>query len=106
MTEGCECMNEYMGMRFDWDLDKAKENAKKHGVTFMEARTAFIDEHSQIYDDEEHSDIEERFILIGYSKNTRLLIVCHCYRNGDDITRIISARKATSQERKKYEDGG
>ena len=98
-------MNEYMGMRFDWDLDKAKENEKRHGVTFMEARTAFADEHSQIYDDEEHSDTEERFILIGYSKNTRLLIVCHCYRNGDDVTRIISARKATSQERKKYEYG-
>ena len=99
-------MTEYMGMRFDWDLDKAKSNEKKHGITFEEARTAFGDEHSQIYDDEEHSDYEERFILIGYSEKTRLLMVCHCYRNGDNITRIISARKATSQERKKYEDGG
>ena len=97
-------MNEYMDMRFVWDLDKAKINKQKHGVTFEEARTAFGDIHSQIYDDEEHSDSEERFILIGYSEQTRLLMVCHCYRNGDNITRIISARKANPQERRKYEN--
>ena len=97
---------DYKGMQFVWDLEKAEINRKKHGVTFEEARTAFFDALSQIYDDEEHSDNEERFILIGESENTRLLVVCHCYRESDTVTRIISARKAESVERRKYETGG
>ena len=99
-------MIEYLDMLFDWDTDKAKANEIKHGVTFEEAMTAFSDERAQIYDDEEHSEYEERFILLGYSKKTNLLMVCHCYRQDDTLTRIISARKATSHERKKYEYGG
>ena len=99
-------MNEYMGMLFDWDTYKEEANKKKHGIDFDEAMTAFADAHHQIYDDEEHSDYEERFILLGYSEKTRLLMVCHCYRNGDNITRIIPARKATPHERKVYENGG
>ena len=93
-------------MLFDWDTEKAQSNEAKHGVTFEEAMTAFADEHALIYDNEEHSEYEERFILIGYSEKTNLLMVCHCYRENDVLTRIISARKATAHERKKYEQGG
>ena len=99
-------MIEYNGIFFDWDDTKEETNRKKHGVTFEEAMTAFVDEHAQIYDDEEHSNDEDRFILIGYSEKPRLLMVCHCYRDSDTITRIISAREATQHERQKYENGG
>ena len=99
-------MIEFMGIRFDWDDAKEEANKKKHSVSFEEAMTAFGDEYSQIYDDEEHSDSEDRFVLIGYSEKPRLLMVCHCYRDGDTITRIISARKATPHERRRYENGG
>jgi len=99
-------MFEYMGIMFDWDEEKAETNESKHGITFNEAMTAFGDGHAQIYDDEEHSDYEDRFILLGYSQKTRMLMVCHCYRGNDTIVRIISARKATRHERKKYQDGG
>jgi len=91
-------------MVFNWNEEKAEKNALKHGVTFEEAATAFGDADAQIYDDEEHSGDEERFVLLGYSKISRLLIVCYCYRGSNDsIIRIISARKATSHERQKYE---
>jgi len=94
-------------MIFSWNEEKAYNNARKHGITFEEAATAFADPDAQIYDDEEHSDDEERFVLLGYSKISRLLIVCHCYRGIDgNIIRIISARRATSHERQKYEQRG
>jgi len=99
-------MVEYAGIFFDWDDAKEIANRKKHGISFEEAMTAFVDEHAQIYDDEEHSNNEERFILIGHSEKERLLMVCHCYRESEIITRIISARKATRYERNKYEYGG
>lgn len=99
-------MVNYMGALFDWDGNKDAANRKKHGVSFEEAMTAFSDEHAQIYDDAGHSGDEERFVLIGYSEKPRLLVVCHCYRGGDDVTRIISARKADARERRKYETGG
>ena len=99
-------MVEYHGILFDWDETKGAANKAKHGVTLGEAMTTFSDKHAQIYDDEEHSDDEERFILIGHSEKSRLLIVCHCYRENDVVTRIISARKATRHERQKYENGG
>jgi uncharacterized DUF497 family protein len=92
---------------FNWNEKKAESNDQKHGVTFEEAATAFSDANAQIYDDEEHSGDEKRFILLGYSKISRLLIVCHCYRGSDGETiRLISARKATNQEREKYEKRG
>ena len=94
-------------MVFNWNENKAESNEQKHGITFEEAATAFGDVDARIYDDEEHSGFEERFVLLGYSKISRLLIVCHCYRGSDgEIIRIISARKATKQERQKYEDRG
>ena len=98
--------NEYFhqGMIFRWNALKAETNEKKHGVTFEEAATAFRDVYAKIYDDEEHSTNEERFILLGYSVISRLLVVCHCYKENDLIIRIISARKATRQERQKYEE--
>ncbi|MCL2198573.1 MAG: BrnT family toxin [Defluviitaleaceae bacterium] len=94
-------------LTFNWNEIKAAKNEEKHEVTFEEAATAFKDENAQIYDDEEHSEDGERFILLGYSKMSRLLMVCHCYRGEDeDIIRIISARKARKPERKKYEERG
>lgn len=87
-------------MRFDWDAKKAATNAKKHGVTFEEAATAFEDEHGAYYPD---SLREDRFILIGFSAKQRLLYVVHAEVEADTI-RIISARKATKHERTRYEN--
>ena len=67
-------------MVFNWNEYKAESNEKKHGVSFEEAATAFRDENAKIYDDDDHSQDEERFILVGYSKISRLLVVCHCCR--------------------------
>ena len=86
---------------FEWDVTKAASNQKKHGVTFDEAKTVFYDEFALQFFDGDHSDAEDRFIMLGLSSEARLLIVCHCERDGDTI-RIISARKATSNEAKFY----
>ena len=94
-----------MDLLFDWDENKAKINERKHGVTFFEAMTVFKDDNAVIMDDEEHSENEERFILLGISKQSNLLMVCHCYRENDDIIRLISAREANRQESKKYMGG-
>ncbi len=88
-------------MRFVWDARKAKANLKKHGVSFDEASTAFQDELGAYFPDSLH---EERFILIGYSRQQRLLYVVHAEVTPDAI-RIISARKATKHERTRYENG-
>jgi uncharacterized protein len=80
-------------LRFEWDETKAASNQHKHGVSFEEAETAFADERGRLIVDPDHSDQEERFILMGLSARLRLLIVCHCYRYADTI-RIISARRA------------
>jgi len=87
---------------FIWDEEKQKINIKKHKITFIEAATVFDDENALIRDDPDHSINEERFIIIGFSENVRLLIVCHCYRKDDSAIRIISARKANRRERKEY----
>ncbi|MDR0221736.1 MAG: BrnT family toxin [Lachnospiraceae bacterium] len=92
------------GMIIRWNEYKAEINQKKHGVTFEEAATAFRDVNAQLYRDDEHSTDEDHFILLGYSVISRLLMVCHCYRDNDSTIRIISARKATRQERQKYEE--
>lgn len=89
-------------LRFEWDDVKAAANAKKHGVSFDEARSAFFDERARLIDDPDHSEDEERFILMGLSSALRLLVVCHCYRSKGSIIRIISARKATAREAKSY----
>lgn len=90
-------------MKFDWDKNKNKINIKKHGVDFEEAKTVFQDEMALELYDEEHSDNEERYIIIGISSKTRELMVCHCYRSGGDVVRIFSARRATAAEIKLYE---
>lgn len=87
---------------FEWDTAKAESNLKKHGVSFEEARSAFADEAGRLISDPDHSDDEDRFILLGLSAKFRVLVVAHCYRHGDTI-RIISARKAEKRERKQYE---
>jgi uncharacterized DUF497 family protein len=89
-------------LRFEWDPRKAAENEKKHGVSFEEARTVFFDERARLIDDPDHSEDEERFILLGLSSTLRLLVVCHCYRSEGNTIRIISARKATARESKSY----
>lgn len=89
-------------LRFEWDSNKAQSNVQKHGVSFQEAKTAFEDVNGILFDDPDHSESEERFILLGLSAETRLLIVCHCYRGLNEVIRIISARKATAAETHVY----
>ena len=89
-------------MIFKWDTKKATSNLKKHKVSFDEAKSVFYDDNAKIISDPDHSLDEDRFILLGMSSYASLLIVCHCYRDNDQIIRIISARKATRQERKNY----
>jgi len=90
-------------LSFEWDPEKNKRNIKKHGVDFEEAKTVFQDEMAYEIFDEKHSDDEDRYIIIGLSSKTRELLVCHCYRNGGDIIRIFSARRATKPEIAIYE---
>jgi uncharacterized DUF497 family protein len=89
-------------LRFDWDPRKARANQLKHGVSFDEAKTAFLDEYARIIRDPEHSEDEERFVLLGMSVGLRLLVVCHCYREPGNLIRIISARRADKSERREY----
>jgi uncharacterized protein len=92
-------MNE---LRFEWHSTKSAVNAKKHGISFDEAKSVFSDENAKLISDPDHSDDEDRFILLGISIRLRMLVVCHCYRGDDNIVRIISARKATTSESKIY----
>lgn len=89
-------------LHFEWDDRKAAANAKKHGVSFEEARSVFVDERAKLIDDPDHSEDEERFVLLGLSSTLRLLLVCHCYRSEGNVIRIISARKASANEAKSY----
>ena len=90
---------------FEWDASKASINKKKHGISFDEAKTVFFDENAKVIHDPEHSNDEERFIILGLSVNVRMLVVIHCYRKNDHIIRIISARKATQKETMQYHGG-
>jgi uncharacterized protein len=89
-------------IHFTWNSSKDSLNLSKHGVSFDEARTAFFDEKARIMNDPEHSDQEDRFLLLGMSRKLRLLLVCHCYKESEDQIRIISARKATTAESEQY----
>jgi uncharacterized protein len=89
-------------IRFEWDANKAVANQRKHGVTFDEARTVFFDENAKLINDPDHSDDEDRFVMLGLSSNFRFVLVCHCYREQGNVIRIISARKASTQESKQY----
>lgn len=89
-------------LRFDWDPRKAAANLRKHGVSFDDAQTVFADENAKLIDDPDHSDEEDRFVLLGLSSSLRLLVVAHCYRSEDNVIRIISARRAVANERHSY----
>jgi len=89
-------------LHFEWDKAKATANFKKHGVSFEEAKSVFSDERAKLIADPDHSEDEDRFILLGYSASMRLLVVCHCYRTDESIIRIISARKASRHEAASY----
>jgi len=90
-------------LRFEWDDNKEGQNRKKHGISFQEAQSVFIDEQALLIADPDHSEHEERFILLGLSGDLRTLVVCHCYRREGDVIRLISARRANRQERELYE---
>lgn len=89
-------------IHFEWDEPKAKANIKKHGVSFEEAKTVFHDERTRLIPDPDHSENEDRFVLLGCSSALKLLVVCHCHRADGNVIRIISARKASRQEAKSY----
>ncbi len=90
-------------MKFEWDPRKAKLNRSKHRVTFSEAATVFGDPQAVTYPDPEHSEAEDRYVTFGYSQEVRLLVVAHTDR--EERTRIISARSASANERRIYEEG-
>lgn len=87
---------------FEWDERKNRANRKKHGVSFEEARSAFLDEYARVLPDDDHSEDEQRFLLLGMSTSLRILVVCHCYRRKDEAVRIVSARKADRDEQDQY----
>src|SRR5262245_16773893 len=91
-----------MDLVFEWDEGKNRAYQKKHRVSFAEARSAFLDENARVLSDPEHSDEEDRFVLLGLSTALRVLVVCHCYRQKDEVIRIISARKADREEQRQY----
>lgn len=89
-------------IRFEWDPKKAQLNLQKHRVSFEDARTVFSDERALLIDDPDHSEGEDRFVLLGLSQSLRLLVVVHCYRAEGHVIRIISARKADAEEQSIY----
>ena len=90
---------------FEWDEHKNQVNRKKHGVWFEEAEQVFDDSNAIMFFDQEHSKEEDRFILLGLSASVRVLAVVYCERHKGKLVRIISARKATKKEIKRYEKG-
>ena len=92
-------------IRFEWDNRKNSINKKKHGVSFEEAKTVFYDKKARIIFDPDHSEDEDRFIIVGISIRLKVLVVCHYYKESNEIIRIISARKATKSEEKQYSEG-
>lgn len=90
-------------IKFEWDPAKAEFNIKKHGVTFEEAKSVFYDDYALQFFDESHSQLQEdRFLMLGMSSESNILLVCHCERESGNTVRIISARKATKSEKRHY----
>ena len=89
-------------MKIIWDEEKNQSNKKCHKISFEEAETVFYDPNAKVIHDPDHSIDEDRFIILGISKFLKLLVVCHCYRENNEIIRIISARKASKNEAKNY----
>ena len=92
-------------IRFEWDEKKNQENKRKYRVSFEEAKTVFFDNNAVEFYDDEHSEWEDRLLMLGLGARFRILLVCHCYREDNSVIRIISARKATKNERKYYPKG-
>ena len=93
------CMSDIF---FQWDERKSRENKQKHKVSFEEAQTVFFDENAIRFFDPEHSEDEDRFLMLGMSFSLRVLVVCHCYQENESTIRLISARKANKHERLEY----
>ena len=91
-------------INFSWDKNKAQTNLKKHKISFEEAQTVFDDENARLIFDPDHSEDEDRFILLGYSCTSKILTVVHCYRDDEENVRIISARKSTKHEENQYRE--
>jgi uncharacterized DUF497 family protein len=91
-------------LRFDWDPAKARTNARKHGVSFQEAATAFLDEEGLLLEGENNPEGEERFVLLGLGTALRIVVVVHCLREDERVVRIVSARKASQSELGQYEE--
>ncbi len=87
---------------FEWDTPKAILNKRKHGVSFEEAQSVFYDDFAIQFFDDEHSELEDRFLILGRSNQSRILLICHCEKESGNLIRIISARKATVKERMLY----
>ena len=90
-------------IKFQWDESKTRRNLRDHGVSFDEAQSVFFDDYARQFFDEEHSDTKDRFLMLGISNQSRVLLVCHCEIEHEDVIRIISARKATAKEKRLYE---
>lgn len=89
-------------LRFAWDERKNRQNKRKHGISFEEAQTVFLDENAQRFFDPDHSEEADRFIMLGMSVQQRVLVVCHCFRESESVVRIISARRADRRESQSY----
>jgi uncharacterized protein len=89
-------------LRFEWDERKASANRTKHGISFEETTSEFLDERARLIADPDHSRDEERFVLLGLGASLRLLVVCHCYRSEKGVIRTISARRASKEEAMSY----
>jgi uncharacterized protein len=89
-------------IRFEWDERRGRENRRRHRVSFEEAQTVFLDENAIRFFDPDHSDDEDRFLMLGMSFALRVLVVCHCFRTDDSVIRIISARRANRREQAVY----
>lgn len=92
-------------MKFEWDERKNRQNRIKHGIWFEEAKSVFADPQALLFDDPDHSEHEERFLLLGMSSFARVLVVVHRFREAKGVIRLISARKATKKEVRIYEKG-
>jgi len=101
-TLHCSYIKAMNTLHFEWDENKSSSNLTKHGISFDEAKSVFHDDRAKLIADPDHSENEDRFILLGLSSNLRLLVVCHCYRTENNVIRIISARKATNTEASFY----
>ncbi|MFM8308011.1 MAG: BrnT family toxin [Microcystis aeruginosa] len=89
-------------LTFEWDIEKNRVNQKKHGVSFEEAKSVFYDDKAIQFWDDDHSEQEDRFLLLGKNYKMRILLIVHCYREEESVIRIISARKATKNESQQY----